>query len=135
MITIKDYMDWYAKKKEEMIASGHYASEPTFLFSKEYAEDSDDWYMFNPHNWNGGDILRRWFVKYWTPDLRLADYDIKYYWVDDQTTIYIFGGNEWFEISWYKSRGRTERIKHNGQDIYIDEYVRLCNYLGITLDE
>lgn len=135
MFTIKDYLDWYAKRKEEMVASGFYKSEPTFLFKKDCMEDSDDWYRFDPDNWNGGDILRRWLVEHWTPDLCLADYEIKYYWVDDQTTIYILGEYEWFEISWYKSRGRTETIMHNGHDIYIDDYVRLCNYLGITLDE
>lgn len=135
MFTIKDYLEWYAKKKEEMLASGFYKSEPTFLFDKECEEDPEDWYRFNPKNWNGGDILRKFLLNNWFHDIHTTDYTIKYYWVDNQTTIYIFGENEWFEISWYKSRGCTETIKHNGEYIYIDDYVRLCNCLGITLDE
>lgn len=134
MFTVKDYLDWYAKRKEKMVASGFYKSEPTFLFTKD-PDDPDDYYQFTPDNWNGGDILRKFLLNNWFHDIHTTDYTIKYYWVDDQTTIYIFGENEWFEISWYKSRGRTERIKHNGQDIYIDDYIRLCNYLGITLDK
>lgn len=90
MFTIKDYLDWYTKQKDDMLASGFYKSEPTFLFDKEYDDDPDDWYQFTPENWNGGDILRRWLIEHRFHYPQLADYDIKYYWVDDQTTVYIF---------------------------------------------
>jgi len=131
-MTVKDYLTWYEKEKERMIASGHYGSKPRPLFLKEL-DDPEEYWVFNRDNWNGGDILRRWFYRYWSPDITLADYIIKYYWIDDQTTIYILGENEWYEISWYKDRGKTEKIERNGHSIELGEYINLCNYLGIKL--
>lgn len=133
-MTIKDYLTWAEKLKERMIASGHYGSEPTPLFLKE-TDDPEEYWVFNRDNWNGGDILRKWFYNDWNQKIHFHDYIIKYYWIDDQTTIYILGENEWYEISWYKNRGRTEEIKRNGHDIELGEYIDLCNYLGIVLED
>lgn len=134
-MTVNDYLTWAEKERNRKISSGYYAGTPTPLFVKDSYEYGPDAWGFNPDNWNGGDILRRWFVDVWKPDILLADYIIRYYRVDNQTTIYILGKNEWFEISWYKNRGRTESIKRNGQYIDLDDYIRLCNYLGIVLKE
>lgn len=128
MITINDYIKWYDNEKRKMLDSGHFRSEPTFLFK--YDEYSDEW-IFNPDNWNGGDILRRATI-----NLNKANeyYEIKYYRIDDQTTIFIFSSTSWYEISWYKNRGRTDIIKMNGEPIYLEDYINLCNSLNITLN-
>lgn len=132
-MTVHDYLKWAAANRVKLIASGNFSSDPEPLFSANTCDP--DYWEFNPGNWNGGDILRRWLVDVWTPDTCFADYLIKYYWDSDQTTIYILGENEWFEISWYKNRGCTERIKRNGYDVELGEYIRLCNCLGITLND
>lgn len=135
-MTVNEYIAWSEKYRSRLIESGYFRSKPEPLFIRDHFDDYYPAYLeFNPDNWNGGDILRKWLVEVWTPDLQLKDYQIKYYWVDDQTTIYILGENEWFEISWYKNRGRTESIKLNGRYIDLDDYVRLCTYIGITLED
>lgn len=131
MITSNDYIQWYKKEKEKMLDSGRYGSEPTFLFNRIDAE-SDDW-IFNINNWNGGDILRHFLYDNLYELTRIASFEIKYYVIDDQTTIFIFTPTNWYEISWYKSRGRTDIIKMNGEPIYLDDYIDLCNELNITL--
>lgn len=126
MITVNAYIKWYKNEKKKMLDSGRYGSEPIFLFKL------DDWDRpFNPDNWNGGDILRHFL--YNNDFAYIGSFEIKYYVVDDQTTIFLFASNKWYEISWYKSRGRTDIIKMNGEPICLDDYIKLCNELNITL--
>lgn len=131
MITIDNYLEWYKTKKVDMLNSGHFRSEPKFLF-KRFDDDSDEWF-FNPENWNGGDILRGGLLDILYEEKSIDSYEIKYFWHDNQTTFLIFKDNDWYEISWYKSRGRTDTIKKNGEPIYLDDYIELCNALNITL--
>lgn len=128
MITRNDYIEWYKNEKRKMLESCHYGSEPTFLF-KPLEYDPDEW-IFNPDNWNGGDILRR-FLYY--NDNDITEFEIKYYFIDDQHTFFIFTRNNFYEITWYKSRGRTDSVKMNGEPISLDDYIDLCNKLNITL--
>lgn len=132
MITIGNYLDWYKTKQIAMINSGNFGSTPTFLFNP-LDDDPTEW-VFNPRNWNGGDILRRGLMKIFDLGESIDGYEIKYFIHSDQTTIFIFTDTDWYEISWYKSRGRTDSIKKNGDPIYIDEYIDLCNALNITLN-
>lgn len=132
MITITEYIQWYGERKKEMIASGRYASEPTFLFKQVDEEDPTEW-IFNLDNWNGGDILRHFFRDDYSKLSDELPYEIKYYVYEGQTTIFIFTPKDWYEISWYKSRGRTDIVKKNGERIYLDEYIELCNLLNVTL--
>lgn len=130
MITVKDYLEWYENQKMYMILSGNFGSIPRFLFKQ--IEDTDDW-IFNPDNWNGGDILRHGLLYFIYDGKRIDSYEIKFFRHDDQTTVFIFSSSDWYEISWYKSRGRTDIIKMNGEPIYLDDYINLCNELNITL--
>lgn len=132
MITINDYLEWYKEKKIDMLNSGNFRSEPKFLF-KRLDDDTDEW-IFDPGNWNGGDILRRGLLDILYEEKSIGSYEIKYFWHNEQTTFLIFKDNDWYEISWYKSRGRTDSIKKNGEPIYIGEYIDLCNALNITLN-
>lgn len=132
MITSNDYIRWYENKKKEMLNSSMFGSEPTFLFTR-----TDDWeydMVFNPKNWNGGDILRRGLLKLLDERRNVEPYEIKYFCIEEQTTIFLFAATKWYEISWYKNRGCTESIKMNGEPIYLEDYIDLCNSLGISLD-
>lgn len=128
MITSNDYIRWYKNEKKKMLDSGRYRSEPTFLFRL------DDWDRpFNPDNWNGGDILRHFLYDNFYEVTQIGPFEIKYYIIDDQTTVFIFTPKNFYEISWYKNRGRTDIIKMNGEPICLDDYIDLCNALNITL--
>lgn len=131
MFTTHDYKLWYNKEKKKMLESGIFKSEPTFLF-KPTTYDPEEW-VFNPDNWNGGDILRHFLYNNVYETEEIERFEIKYYVIDDQTTVLILSPTEWYEISWYKSRGRTDTIYKNGSFIFLDEYVELCNLLGVTL--
>mgnify|MGYP003300883697 CR=1 FL=1 len=132
MITINDYLEWYKEKKIDMLNSGNFRSEPKPLFIR-LDFYVDEW-IFNPDNWNGGDILRHGLLNILDEGKSIDGYEIKYFWHNGQTTFLIFKDNDWYEISWYKSRGRTDTIKKNGEPIYLDEYIDLCNELNITFD-
>lgn len=132
MITTIDYLSWFDNKKKEMIASGRYGSEPDFLFKEDSDEFPERW-GFNTNNWNGGDILRRFLIDHFWEDLHLKGYNVTYYLIDNQTTIFMLGDSEFYEISWYKSRGRTEKINKNGMPIDLEDYLDLCNKLGVEL--
>lgn len=131
MITSNDYIQWYKNEKRKMLDSGIYKSEPTFLF-KPLEYDPTEW-IFNPDNWNGGDILRHFLYDNFYELTQITSFEIKPYIYEDQTTIFIFTAKNWYEISWYKSRGRTDIIKMNGDPIYLEDYIDLCNALNITI--
>ena len=133
MITINDYIRWYEKEKETMLNSGMYASEPTFLFNNTHDGWDDEW-VFNPDNWNGGDILRHGLLKILDNREEIDGYEIKYFCIEGQTTIFIFTSNYWYEITWYKNRGCTENIKMNGDPISLEDYINLCNSLNLQLE-
>ena len=132
MITTIDYISWFDNKKKEMIASGRYLSEIKFLF-KEDSDEFPEFWEFNTDNWNGGDILRHFLVDHFWEDINLDGYEVRYYLINDQTTVFILGDSEFYEISWYKSRGRTEKINKNGMPIDLEDYLELCNKLGVEL--
>lgn len=129
MITKKDYIEWYENEKRKMINAGRYKSNPRFLFRHEF----NDW-IFNKFNWNGGDILRNFLIDNLDELNNIKVLDIKYYYHEDQTTIFMFASEKWYEISWYKDRGRTDIIKMNGKPIYLEDYIDLCNLLNINLN-
>lgn len=132
MITISDYLKWYDLEYERMMKSGHFASKPVFLFER--TDDTPEYWEFNRDNWNGGDIIRRWLYEHWQEVERVGNYTIKFYWDSDQSTVFLFADNEWFEFSWYKQRGRTEKIERNGHPIDLGDYIALCNVLRLELE-
>ena len=131
MISCNEYINWYySKEKPNMLRSGLYGSEPTFLFMDRYG---DRYYEFNRDNWNGGDILRRYLYSNWG-EISVEGFDIKWYHVDDSWYVFLFTESSFYEISWYKSRGRTDRILKDGCLIDLEDYIELCNELSITLN-
>lgn len=127
MITQKEYLDYFELEKERMMKSGHFSSEPTFLFKYDpYFEE----FVFDPDNWNGCDVLRRYLYK---NDYEISKFEIKCYFINDSTYIFIFTPKSFYEISWYKSRGRTDYIRKDGDLITLDEYIEICNELNVKL--
>lgn len=128
MITKQQYIDYADSERKRMTESGCFASTPEFLFV--WDEDLSDW-IVNPNNWNGCDILRRYL---YSEPQSIPGIDIKEYVIDDQTHIFIFTSGSFYEISWYKCRGKTDYIRKDGEPITMDEYLDICNRLGVKLD-
>lgn len=134
MITCKEYFDWYERAKRRMLDSGHYASEPTFLFIDREGitwgtpSDLQDW-EFCPENWCGGDIVRNYIYEH-LETLQLPGYDCRWYHIDDEWRVFFFSDSHFYEIGWYKSRGRTDFIRKDGNPITMGEYVDLYNALA-----
>lgn len=136
MIDYSEYVRWYERQKIEMMDSGVFGSEPTFLFSmtdERFADDFDYW-EFNPDNWCGGDILRNFIYDTFYDNINIEGMDIKRYRIDDSWYVFIFTETSFYQIKWYKSRGNTERIAKDGDLISLKEYIDLCNLFGIKLD-
>ena len=131
-MTVKEYVDYANERIKKFVASGHCGSEPKFLFKQVY---DDDYWEFDPNNWNGCDVLRRFLSDNLTGSAQVINgLLVMYRWIDDTSHFIIFDreGN-FYQVSWYKDRGRTEKIYMNDRPIGMDEYVELCNMLGVTL--
>jgi len=104
---------------------------------------------FNKDNWSGGDDIIRLF----TDELQMEFlHESKTYKDIDRILIVTFdndgsnnvvrmtcisnrGSNiDNYEVGWYKSRGKTDYIKRNGQDITEEQYVELINIIEETSD-
>lgn len=127
MITKAQYLDYFKSQKKRMLESGFFGSTPEPLFR--YNEDFEEW-LFNAANWNGCDILRRYLYNGYS---QKSGIEIKEYVISDQTYIFIFTSDSFYEISWYKSRGKTDYIRKDGYPINLDEYLDICNKLGVKL--
>ncbi len=132
MITPDEYIYFSTTEMRKMSESGHYKSNPKPLF---IYDDINDEMVFSPDNWNGCDILRRFFYDEYYPgcSLLIEKFLINYYLIDNTTYIFILDDLDFYIITWYKSRGKTENIIKNGSPITLDEYIELCNRLNITL--
>jgi hypothetical protein len=123
--------------------------------------------MFNYDNWNGGDgLVRQYFYEKVRHETLVTDIDFTYEnihfwgdiiinhtWYEDQNyaTITFAGSYEENDemnpydyeyehtafFTWYKSRGRTESAKFDGQIMTEDQYLFVLNALeetGFTFD-
>lgn len=119
MITKEQYLLYVAKEIERMKNDVHYASEPKPLFIDE---------EFNKENWNGVDILRRFLYRYGYEE---QDNFIKtyYYLSDGQHYLFVHCHDDFYIVSWYKSRGKTDYIGKNGHLVDLEEYIELVNTL------
>lgn len=127
----------YQYKRERAKADPRYGDDPAPMFDKYGA--------FTPDNWASSQSLIRKFFEYYpiyNKTIEIAELDLYYELMliqytrhNDQHYIQITlladaDGSEscdHYLITWYKSRGRTERIYKNGKLIRIGEYADLCN--------
>lgn len=112
------------------------------LPNKLFHEVKDDYeenvyIVFNKDNWNSGQDLLRYFLLF-IYDYNLKNHiiyenkiDIHILFKDDTWTGVIIDrdNNDVYYISWYKSRGRTDKILKNGEPITLDEYLEILNIL------
>lgn len=134
-MTTKEYVDYANEYIKKFAVSECPGSEPKFLFKRVYDDDYGCYWEFDPNNWNGCDVLRRFLSDNITRSAQVINsLLVMYRYVDDTNHFIIFDceGN-FYQISWYKDRGCTEKIYMNDRPIVIDEYVELCNMLGVTL--
>ncbi|MDD2952511.1 MAG: hypothetical protein PHC95_05020 [Parabacteroides sp.] len=121
MWTCETFKEFFEKEKVRKIATGHYGSDPTFLFNPDGS--------FNQDNWNGSDLIRRYALHCWDGDI--IDDRVKVGFACDDWTVIIKINKDTYVIEWYKSRGRTDRITKNKKPITLSEYVELLNILEI----
>ena len=128
-LTPTEYLIWATEEKTRKDASPYYGSPIKLLFTSIEDEPSNNYEMweFTSENWNGGDVLRHLLLAHWGKRTPLVD--IRYYIYNDQKYIFLFRNNDFYEISWYKDRGRTEKIYMNGDPISLKDYITLYNYL------
>ena len=130
-LTKETFIQGFKKHKETLEATGCYKSPIRFIFNLDV--NSYQYEEFEEDNWNGYDILRSLLLANWGKQSNL--YHIYYYRICDQTTIFLMGAHYFYEISWYKSRGQTEKIYRDGMGIDIDDYINLYNYLKEEWEE
>lgn len=143
-ITTELLKEIYNYKYKRVKADPRYGngSGPESMFDKNGDFTSDNWA-------SGQDLVRKFFEYYPVsnkvidlrdPELHFDLMIIHYKQHDDQHYLQITLVKDdsdccdHYFISWYKSRGRTERIYKNGRPITIAEYVDLCNifFMGIA---
>lgn len=130
-MTVKEYVDYARQYMKELEASGHCGSKPKFLFQEVY----DEYWEFYPDNWNGCDVLRRFLSRDIIASAEVINGLLVMYRRVDNTSHFIIFDSEgnFYQISWYKDSGCTEKIHMNDRRIGMDEYIELCNMLGVTL--
>lgn len=134
-MTTKEYVDYANEYMKKFVASGHCGSEPKFLFKQIYDDDYGCYWEFDPNNWNGCDVLRKFLYDNIIGSAQVINGLLVMYRLRNDTSHFIIFDEEgnFYHVSWYKSRGCTEKIYMNDEPIGIDEYVELCNMLGVTL--
>jgi hypothetical protein len=90
--------------------------------------------VFSEANWNDArvNLLRRFFAGFFHDGISnevvfVGDLEVGHIWQDDQNYVFIRNAatNDVYYATWYKSRGRTELILHNGQKITLENFKRL----------
>ena len=133
--TPQEYLDWVKEETDRKMRTGLYKSpiKPLFKVEEEDKVEDPEWWIFDEENWNGGDILRHLLVNH--PNRLVPSIIWFYYICDGQTYIFLFKENSFYEISWYKDRGRTEKILMNGSPITLLDYINLYNELLYAWEE
>lgn len=93
---------------------------------------------FSEDNWNDARInLLRAFFSGWFHEgiandiVFIGNLEVVHQWFEDQNYVFIrnLETNDLFYASWYKSRGRTDLILHNGQKITLPAFKDLLTEL------
>lgn len=112
---------------------------PVALFQLNRAsfEEDEPEIIFNKNNWNSGqDILRYFLLFTYNRCKNHIIYnnklDIHIMFKDDTWNSVIIDrvNNDLYYTTWYKSRGRTDKITKNGEIITLDEYIEILNILS-----
>ena len=110
--------------------SKDYISSPKPLFTLNPFDDI----AFNPDNYASNDILR-YIVDLYDPCevYLIAQGRLMIPYTGDTHIIYIWNNNtnDMYTVGWYKSRGRTETMQVNGQNMDIQSYIDALETLGI----
>lgn len=126
---------------------------PLFTFTSGVDFDDDNLrnYVFNRDNWNSGQaFIRTFLLGLWNTGNRKATKSIP----TEEDTIVItakisccaddwwgyiivesendFKPSDVYLVSWYKSHGSTDMIQKNGEDIDLDDYLKLLNLLDLA---
>jgi len=90
---------------------------------------------FLEDNWTDARIglFREFFASMFAPAaisnqiVTIGDLEIAHEWEDDQNYVFIHNTktSDLYYVTWYKSRGRTDRILHNGKKITLPEFRKL----------
>lgn len=126
-MTAKLFLECAKQHKLKLEAAGLYKSEIKELFLPPEDEsfiDDFTYYEFNPENWNAFNPLRKLLYDKWD-EIKIPNYEVRFYIYDNQKYIFIFGDRDFYEISWYKDRGKTEKINMNGEPINLSDYLDL----------
>ena len=90
--------------------------------------------VFTENNWNDArvSLFREFFVGFFHAGINnevvvIGHLEVGHIWQDDQNYVFIrnFVTNDVYYATWYKSRGRTELILHNGQKITLENFRKL----------
>ena len=142
--TSKNYLELAKKHENEFKKNFPTSDKPKSLFVKNKSNNID-YYIFSADNWNGYDPLREFVYENFEEKGKERDsittknnevleifFSNSY---DSKKCIFIFKNeNESYqtiEVSWYKHRGRTERIYCNSNPIILMDYIYLLNLLNI----
>lgn len=110
--------------------SKDYISSPNPLFTLNSFGDI----AFNPDNFASNDILR-YIVDLYDPSefYLIAQGRLMIPYAGDTHIIYIWNNNtdDMYTVGWYKSRGKTETMQVNGQNMDIQSYIDALATLGI----
>jgi len=92
--------------------------------------------VFSEENWNDAriNLFRAFFSGLFHDGISdqvvyIGDVEIGHMWQDDQNFVFIRNvkSNDVYYVTWYKSRGRTDLILHNGKKITLENYKKLLN--------
>jgi len=90
--------------------------------------------LFTEKNWNDArvNLFRAFFSGFFHPGIHnqivfIGDLEVAHFWCDDQNYVFIRNTqtNDLYYATWYKSRGRTDLILHNGRKITLTEFKKL----------
>lgn len=134
-MTVDEYKEYLRMNNEIKNASDLYGSPIGDLFINNGVGD----YVFNDKNWCGGDILRESILACYdgdNPNAQELPDCVQYWYIDDENIAVIdfsdfvlkkCGVYGVLYMRWYKSRGHTELIEYNGDEISLEAYVTICN--------
>lgn len=145
MWTANSFLEYSKLQRKKFKKDFPTSDKPKKLFKKRYENCPVDEYIFTSNNWNNTDLLRSFIVE----NMEEKSIDYLTCGKNDNVTIYFsskddvkhaaiilkndFFDYDFYEIDWYKYRGRTDSITKNSYPILLDGYVNLLNLIGVKV--